>query len=173
MLDFLWMARNKILHENLRLVPFAILQQILHSHREHLAAWRIAPRLLHSIPCKSFMPGMYYRLTFDVVVQPSFSMCAAVLFHSNGDILRAWTHRSMSFDPLIGEAEEAFLPLFKACDLKLSSLLLQGDSAIVMECILFYQLQGLSACKLYLGKLHHSFTVFIRFFSLFLYFILL
>ncbi|KAB1213254.1 60S ribosomal protein L38 [Morella rubra] len=65
----------------------------------------------------------------------------------------AWTRCSPTSDPLIGEAEAAFLALSKASDLKLSSLLLQGDSATVMECILLSQLQGSSACKLFPWKI--------------------
>ncbi|KAB1212921.1 hypothetical protein CJ030_MR5G010221 [Morella rubra] len=121
------MARNKLLHEHLRSEPLALLQQILHTQQEHLAAWCTSLRLLHSIPCKSFLLGKYHRMTFDIAVCPSFSMCVAILFHLNGDILHAWTQRSLATDPLIGEAEAALMALSKVSNLKLSSLLFQDD----------------------------------------------
>ncbi|KAB1227185.1 hypothetical protein CJ030_MR1G029015 [Morella rubra] len=69
-------------------------------------------------------------------------MSAVILFHSNGDILRAWTQESVSTDPLVGEAEAALLALTKASDLHISNLLFQGDSQILMESILLSYLQG-------------------------------
>lgn len=87
MLDFLWMARNKLLHEDIQQDPPSIIQKILHSH-------------------------------------------------SNGDILHAWTSQSTTTDPLIGEADAALLALSKAVDLKINSLLFQGDCAILLT--IFY-----------------------------------
>ncbi|KAB1216873.1 hypothetical protein CJ030_MR4G014259 [Morella rubra] len=78
---------------------------------------------LHKVSCNSFLPSHYYRMTFDIAVQPSFSMGAAILFHSNGNILRAWTRRFKTTDPFMGEAEAAHLALSRAADLKLLSLL--------------------------------------------------
>ena len=51
------------------------------------------------------MKGNFHRFTFDVGIRLQFSMCAAVLFHPNGDVLRGWTQRSSADNPLIGEGE--------------------------------------------------------------------
>ncbi|KAB1202662.1 hypothetical protein CJ030_MR8G012614 [Morella rubra] len=107
---------------------------------------------------------------FDVAVRTSFSMGAAILYDSNGAIFRAWTESFETTDPLIGEAAAARLALSKLADLKLSSLLFQGDSASVMECILLSQLQGSSASKLFSWKIAslilslHPFLLSIPFF---------
>ncbi|KAB1225865.1 hypothetical protein CJ030_MR1G027864 [Morella rubra] len=81
-------------------------------------------------------------MTFDVAIRESSFMSAIILFHSDGDILLAWTQEFVSTDPLVGEAEAAPLALTKASDLHISTLLFQGDSQILMESILLSYLQG-------------------------------
>lgn len=136
------MSWIKLFHEDVRLDPSILLQKILRCHKEHLAAWRVFPRLQKKVPATSFLLGNFHRMTFDVAIHPHFSIGAAVLFHLNGDILQAWTQQSFATDPLIGEAEAALLALSKGYDLKLQNLILQADSAIVIESLLSSQWAG-------------------------------
>lgn len=94
-----------MIHEDVCLDPSFLLGKILHCHKEHSAAWRVSPRLLNKVPATSFLLGNFHRMTFDVAIRPFFYMSTVVLFHSNGDILCAWTLQSSSSDPLIGEAD--------------------------------------------------------------------
>lgn len=84
-------------------------------------------------------------MTFHVAIHSSFSMSAAIQFHSNGAILQAWTQKSSSTDPLISESKTALLALTKASSLKLPNLLFQGDSKIVIDSILLSCMKGSSA----------------------------
>lgn len=88
LLDSVWMARNKLLHDCIRIDLTMLLQQILHTHQEHRAAWQVAPKLLQKVQTSSFLPGNSLHITFNVAIA-SFSMSAVILFHSNEDILRA------------------------------------------------------------------------------------
>lgn len=83
-------------------------------------------------------------MTFDVAIRPSFSMVVAILYHAYGSILRAWTQHSSTIDPLIGEVEAALLAVSSADALAISHLVLQGNSAEVIECLLSTQLAILS-----------------------------
>lgn len=74
-------------------------------------------------------------MSFDVAVRPSFSMAAAVPFSSSGNVLKAWTLRSLAVDPLVGEAEAASFALFKPREADISSLVLVGDLALVVDCL--------------------------------------
>lgn len=109
-LDLLWVARNRVVHDNFQATPLGVLHQILKCFKEHAAAWKNLPSLRQPISSSSFQPGKYHRMTFDVAVRPSFSMGSAVLFDSAGAVLKAWTARSLSVDPLVGEAEAALWP---------------------------------------------------------------
>lgn len=72
-------------------------------------------------------------------------MATAILYHSNGDFLNAWTQQSFSIEPLIGEAEASLLPISRATELNLSNLVLQGDLVAVIDSLLSFQLAGLSS----------------------------
>lgn len=72
-------------------------------------------------------------------------MAATILYHSNGDLPNAWTQQSSSTDPLIGEAEASLLPISGATELNLSNQVLQGDSVVVFDSLLSFQLAGLSS----------------------------
>ncbi|KAB1222715.1 hypothetical protein CJ030_MR2G022154 [Morella rubra] len=84
LLDSVWMARNKLLHDRVQISPRMLLQQILHTHKEHRAAWQVAPKLLQKVKAPSFLPGNSLRMTFDVAIRASSSVSAVILFHSNG-----------------------------------------------------------------------------------------
>lgn len=131
----IWMARNRLVHDNSRVAPFSLQQKNLKCFRENVAAWAKLPVLRQPISSSCFQPGRYHHMSFDVAVHSSFSMVAAVLFSSNGDILKAWTLRSLDVDPLVGEAEAALLALSKAREVNISSLLLAGDSLLVVDCL--------------------------------------
>lgn len=83
-------------------------------------------------------------MTFDVAIRLSFSLAVAILYHSHGSILRAWTQHSLTIDPLIGEVEATLLAVSSADALVISHLVLQGDSAEVIECLLSIKLAILS-----------------------------
>lgn len=108
-MDFIWWARNTVIHEDSQLTPSQLFRQILKTSTGHLKAWGDFPRSSRRIPANSLSLGNFHKMTFDVVIRQNFSMVAAVLFHSNGSVLRAWTSQSSLVDPLLGEAEAAFM----------------------------------------------------------------
>lgn len=120
--------------------PTQLLRLILRSHAEHLGAWWLSSSLKSSPPALPFQVGNCQRMTFDVAVRPSFSMAAAILFHTDGSIRKAWTQRSSTVDLLNGEAEAALLALSRASALDIKHLFLQGDSADVIESLRSAQL---------------------------------
>lgn len=109
MMDCIWMARNRLVHDSVRLDPPVLLQQILKCYREHASAWSNLPMLRKKFPVQCLCSGEIRRMTFDVAIRPQFTTCAAVLFHPTGDIPRAWTNILPAMDPLSGEAEAAWL----------------------------------------------------------------
>lgn len=79
------------------------------------------------------LQGNFHRFTFDVAISPQFSQCAAILFHPDGGILRGWAKCSKANDPLVGEAEAAIFALQIAHEFNFSSVLLEGDSKVVLD----------------------------------------
>lgn len=133
LMDSTWMARNRPFHDNQRVSPPILLEQILKCQHEHISAWRPLPSLRKKLPVPGCLHGNFHRLTFDVAIRPQFSMGAVVLFHSDGGLLRGWTKRSSTTDPLIDEAEAALFALQIEKDLDLSTVSLEGDSKVVMD----------------------------------------
>ncbi|KAB1227832.1 hypothetical protein CJ030_MR1G022065 [Morella rubra] len=62
-------------------------------------------------------------------------LASAVLFDSSDNILQAWSGWTLAIDLLLGESEAALLALAKASEANISSLLLTGDSAVVIACL--------------------------------------
>lgn len=75
---------------------------------------------------KDFATGDFFKISFDVVVRPTFSVAAAVLSHSNGVVSKAWTEKVLSTDPLIGEASATLLAPTKASDLFIRNFVFFG-----------------------------------------------
>lgn len=86
MIDCIWMARNRLVHCSARMDPPSLKKQILKYHREHVSAWPNLPLLIKKVPANCVIKGEFHRMTFNVAIRPQFAMCAAVLFHPNGDI---------------------------------------------------------------------------------------
>ncbi|KAB1218150.1 Protein argonaute 4 [Morella rubra] len=94
-LDSIWMARNRVVHDNAKVTLYSVLQHVLKGFSENTAAWRSLPVLRQPIPALCLRPSSFHHMTFDVAVRSDFSMAAAVLFDSDGNILEAWTQRSL------------------------------------------------------------------------------
>lgn len=59
-----------------------------------------------------------------MVGRPTFSVATPVLYHSTGQISKAWINKVLSTDPLIGEANAVLLALTKASELSLQRFFL-------------------------------------------------
>lgn len=132
-LDSIWRTRNQSVREGSWPNPLALAFRILKLHREHKKAWTESSRVPKHINANNFAMGDFSKLTFDVAVRPLLSTAAAVLFHSDGHILRAWSSSSREVDPSIGKATAAYLALPEAKEASLSNLILADDSSIVLE----------------------------------------
>jgi hypothetical protein len=122
------MARNKLVHENIQPTPSSAIRQIFSSLDSHCAAWRDA-----ALPSLWSPPPVgHIKGNFDVAVQGSFAVAAAVISDELGNIILAATKKLFSTDALSGEASAALL----ATQLALSSggnhFHLEGDALLVI-----------------------------------------
>jgi hypothetical protein len=108
-LDVIWMARNKLVHEAIQPDPLPSL-------------WSLPP------------PGSF-KANFDVAVRGNFSVAAAIITDSKGQIITAASLKLSSSDALIGEASAALLATRLALSVGVSSLFLEGDALLVILAI--------------------------------------
>ena len=95
-LDFIWRARNLLIHKGTVTSPsqaFFQLSRILHIH---VTAWRDC-----SLPSLWVPPDMgWLKANFDVAVKGSFAMAMEMLSDDQGNIFTAATQRLVSTDVL-------------------------------------------------------------------------
>jgi hypothetical protein len=104
-MDLIWFSRNKLIHEAVTPVPDKIQLQLSSLVSRHVSAWKDAALPSLWIPP---LPGSF-KANFDVAVRDSFSVAAAVISDSSGDIIFAATSKLLGTDALMGEAAAALL----------------------------------------------------------------
>ncbi|GLT65295.1 hypothetical protein SLA2020_377340 [Shorea laevis] len=145
-LDFIWMARNRLVHEglppspskaNLDFISYNYIKNcISHSLNIHVSAWKNSA--LPSIwlpPCEGS-----FKCNFDVVVRNSFTVAAIVITDDRGNIVMATSQKLFTLDALQGEALVALLGVRLAASAGLDRLVLEGDSLLVVLAINFSSL---------------------------------
>jgi hypothetical protein len=130
-LDFIWMSRNKLIHEGLIPSPSKAIRQISFVLNSHVAAWRDC-----ALPSIWMPPSAgHFKCNFDVAVRSSFAVAAAVISDESGNIVLAATQRILSLDALQGEARAALLGVRLASSAGLVRLELEGDALLVILAI--------------------------------------
>ena len=82
-MDTIWFARNKLIHENTQLVPAKTIQQLRITHEYHISAWQAsALSFLWSLPPPGSVKG-----NFDVTVSRNFAVEVAVISNPSRDYL--------------------------------------------------------------------------------------
>ncbi|GLT54850.1 hypothetical protein SLA2020_280130 [Shorea laevis] len=82
-MDHIWFTRNKLLHGSTIFSPEASLIQLKSTMKNHVSAWNDVVLSSLWIPPK---PGSF-KANFDVAVRESFSVAAAVICDSSGEII--------------------------------------------------------------------------------------
>jgi hypothetical protein len=127
--DQIWMARNKVLHEdivpNAMIISFTINRIV----KLHHSAWsnKLTPKL--AVWEKPF--AACFKINYDVAICSNFSAQAAVCRDSFGTIISCSTIISPPCAPVYGEAKAAFLACQLALCLGMSQFILEGDSLII------------------------------------------
>ncbi|GLT59036.1 hypothetical protein SLA2020_318810 [Shorea laevis] len=86
-MDFIWMARNKLVHEDIQPTPSSAIRQIFSSLDSHCAAWRDA-----ALPSLWSPPPVgHIKGNFDVAVNGSFAVAAALLAMKGPALFSSWT----------------------------------------------------------------------------------
>jgi hypothetical protein len=74
-LDTIWFARNKLIHDNIQPVPAKTVQQLRITHEHHISAWQASTlSSLWSPP----QPGCV-KENFDVAICGNFAVAVAVI----------------------------------------------------------------------------------------------
>jgi hypothetical protein len=130
-LDFIWRARNLLVHKGTVTSPslaFFQLSRIVHMH--------VTARRDCSLPSLWVPPDVgWLKANFDVAVKDSFAVAAAVLSDDQRNIFAAATQRLFSTDVLQGEAAAALLAVRLAVSSGCDHLLLEGDALLVVLAI--------------------------------------
>jgi hypothetical protein len=127
-MDFIWLARNKLIHEASLPNPMKIIQQLKVSLEQHLSAWRA-----FALPSLWLPPDFEsFKGNFDVAIREDFAVAAAVISDSSGEVILAATKRLSSTDVLMGEAAATFLATWLAVSTGVRKFLLEGDALLVI-----------------------------------------
>lgn len=133
-IDLVWANRNKLVHGSPSLAAIPLARQIIVSSQEHGAAWHslvsVAPGAHWSPP-----PPGWFKVNFDAAIRPSGYAVECVCRDSDGAILGASVALGVATDPVVGEARGAVLGLQTAIDLRLASVILEVDSALVVDAL--------------------------------------
>ena len=127
MLDFIWQACDKLIHE--AALPNLVqgIHQLKAILQQHCLAWKaIALSSLWIPPGIGFLKG-----NFGVAIHGNFAVAAAVISNSFGDIILAATQRLSSTDVLMGEAFAALLTSLLVASASATHFLLEGDALLV------------------------------------------
>jgi hypothetical protein len=127
-LDFIWRARNQLVHEGIQPSPSKAIIQISLNLNNHISARRDL-----ALP-SMWMPSAVgcFKANFDVAIRASFAMAATVISNDMGIILAAAIHKLSSTDVLRGEAFAALLVVRLTASLSLGCLSLEGDALLVV-----------------------------------------
>jgi hypothetical protein len=130
-MDYIWRARNQLLHEGSQPSPNTAIHQISSTFNHRCNAWNdLALSSIWTPPAAGWIKG-----NFDVAVRGSFAVAAAVISDDNGSIFAAATLKLNSADALQGEAHAALLVARLATSLGFGSFLLEGYALLVILAI--------------------------------------
>jgi hypothetical protein len=131
LLDHIWMARNKLIHEGTQPNPQVILKLVKSTITHHLSAWSgVSKSMLWTPP-----PLGSYKVNFDVAIQPSFAVAAATLRNHQGEFLAVNSLKLPSMEANLGEAHAALLAVRLAVSFGYRSLVIEGDSLVTILAI--------------------------------------
>jgi len=121
-LDFIWLSRNKLIFEGLKLDPVKASKTITSSLELHLSAWSgfVLPSLW-SAPHSGVVKG-----NFDVAIREDFAVTVAVVSDSTSNIISAATQKLFFTDVDMGEVAAA-------CGV--TSFVLEGDAFMIVLAI--------------------------------------
>jgi hypothetical protein len=127
--DQIWMARNKVLHEDIvpnAMVISSTIKQIVKLHHSVWSNKLIPKQAVWEKPASPI-----FKINYDVAIRPNFSAQATVCRDSFGTIIGCSTIISLPCTPVYSEAKAAFLASQLALSLHLSRFILEGDSLTV------------------------------------------
>lgn len=130
-LDFIWMARNKLIHDGIQSSPAKAIKQISYTLGLHCQAW--SDSILPSIWTPPFAGCI--KGNFNVAVHGDFAVAAAVISDENGNIILAFTQKLSYSDALLGEASTALLTSQLATSSGCGNLFLEGDALLIILAI--------------------------------------
>jgi len=130
-LDFIWMARNKLIHYGIQPSPAKAIKRISFTLGLHCKAW--SDSILPSLWTPPFVGCI--KGNFDVAVHGDFSVAAAIISDENGNIILVVTQKLTSSDALLGEASTALLTSQLAASSGCGNLFLEGDALLVILAI--------------------------------------
>jgi hypothetical protein len=121
-LDFIWLSRNKLIFEGLKLDPVKASKTITSSLELHLSAWSgfVLPSLW-SAPHSGVVKG-----NFDVAIREDFAVTVAVVSDSTSNIISAATQKLFFTDVDMGEVAAA-------CGV--TSFVLEGNAFLIVLAI--------------------------------------
>jgi hypothetical protein len=121
-LDFIWLSRNKLIFEGLKLDPVKASKTITSSPELHLSAWSgfVLPSLW-SAPHSGVVKG-----NFDVAIREDFAVTVAVVSDSTSNIISAATQKLFFTDVDMGEVAAA-------CGV--TSFVLEGNAFLIVLAI--------------------------------------
>lgn len=132
LMNHVWLARNKLIFDNIQLVPFVLLKLIHLSSCQHLYAWQTGkPKLFVWVP----PPMGSYKVNFDVAIRSPFAVAVVLRDHS-GNFLAVDTLKLPVMDATLGEAHAALLASRLAVSYDCSSLVNERDSLLTILAII-------------------------------------
>jgi len=127
----LWTHRNKAFHEGSSFDALTLSCTVNKVALDHYRAWKV----LNSAPSiEKWIPPdpSYFKINFDTAIRANFSAQAVVCRNSQGKILQTESIISLPCTPNEGEALAAQLAISLAISLKLTLVIFEGDSQIVI-----------------------------------------
>lgn len=126
-MDDIWMSRNKFIHGSVRPDAHTCLHGINVSFRKHLKAWK--NKNAQALPAAWLPPPLgSFKINFNVVIGPLFSVASAVLSNHPGWIVIACTQRLPPTKVSFGEATAALLGIHIALLFGYLFIMLEGSS---------------------------------------------
>lgn len=129
LMDFVWLARNKLLFYGAQPEPIGLLKRFKSVSAHHMEAWFIRSPVF-SI-WKPPPPG-FLKANFDVAIWPNFAVATTTLRDSLGNFLAVYSLRLPAIDANKGEALAALLAVWLTHSFGCSSLILEGDSLLTI-----------------------------------------
>ena len=126
-LDTIWFARNKLIHNNIQPVPAKTVQQLRITHEYHISAWQVSALSSLWSPPQPCVKG-----NFDVAICGNFAVTAAVISDSSEEIICAATEKLFSSYALSRKASTALLGFRLATSSGFNNLMLEEDALLVI-----------------------------------------